>query len=253
LKEHLIADSILDIEKLFNAEVVSHQCGYFSDKISTSVVFYCSSCLPPELIDFILSAGYRRCDNVYYRNICHQCNACTSYRIKIKEFIPNRSQRRNIKSNSDLKVTFHKLNLTENKKIIYREYYRERHSDDIIFGDCANDVQIDEIMISQMYSDYGNSAECEITSESGKIVSFSTVDFGERSMSAVYTAYDPFFIKRAPGVFAVLSMIQKCREIGFDYLYLGFYIKNHPKMHYKSAFGNSEILDNCQWMDFHSL
>ncbi len=245
-----MAESIYDIEKYFKAEVVSHPCGYFSDRISTSVVFYCSSCLPPELVDFILSAGYRRCDNVYYRNICNQCNACMSFRIKIKEFLPNRSQRRNIISNSDLQVSFHKLSLSESKKLVYRDYYRERHSEESFLGSCADDVQIDDIMISQMFSDFGNSAECEVSTESGRIVSFSTVDFGERSMSAVYTAYDPFFIKRAPGIFAVLSMIEKCREIGFDYLYLGFFIKNHPKMNYKSSFGNSEILDNCQWLDF---
>lgn len=250
---HLNAESIYDIEKYFKAEVVSHPCGYFSDRISTSVVFYCNSCLPPELVDYLLSAGYRRCDNVYYRNICNQCNACTSYRIKINKFIPNRSQRRNIVSNSDLKVSFHKLNLTENKKHIYRDYFRERHSEDNCSDYSADEARIDDIMISQMFSDFGNSAECEVTTESGRIVSFSTVDFGETSMSAVYTAYDPFFIKRAPGIFAVISMIEKCREIGFDYLYLGFYIKNHPKMSYKSSFGYSQILDNCQWLDFQSL
>ncbi|MBP8083381.1 MAG: arginyltransferase [Spirochaetes bacterium] len=243
-------ESIYDIEKYFKAEVVSHSCSYFTDKISTAVVFYSSSCLPPEIVDFILSAGYRRCDNVYYRNICHQCNACTSYRIKTNEFIPNRSQKRNIIYNSDLKVSFHKLMPTADKKHIYRDYYRERHSDENCSDYSGDEAQIDDIMLSQMFSDFGNSAECEVTTESGRIVSFSTVDFGKRSMSAVYTAYDPFFIKRAPGIFAVLSMIKKCREIGFDYLYLGFYIKNHPKMSYKSSFGYSQILDDCQWIDF---
>ncbi|MBP7901821.1 MAG: arginyltransferase [Spirochaetes bacterium] len=245
-------NSLFEIEKYFNAEVISHPCGYFPDKISTAVVFYCSSRLPSELVDYILSAGYRRCGNVYYRNICHQCNACVSYRIKINEFIPNRSQRRNEIGNSDLKVSFKQLNLTENKKLIYRKYFRERHSCDCFHGDIMNDNQIDETMISQMFSDYGNSAECEV-SESGRIVSFSTIDFGAKSMSAVYTAYDPFFIRRAPGIFAVLSMIEKCRENGFEYLYLGFYIENHPKMHYKSSFRNSEILKECQWEDFQSL
>ena len=245
-------DSIFEIEKHFSAEVVSHPCGYFTGKISTSVVFYSSLRMPPDLLDFILSAGYRRCGDVYYRNICHQCNACTSYRIKINEFIPNRSQRRNIIKNSDLRISFQQLNPTENKKLIYRNYYRERHSDDCFLGDREDDSRIDEIMNSQMFSDYGNSAECEIT-EGDRIVSFSTIDLGEKSMSAVYTAYDPFFIKRAPGIFAVLSMIDKCREIGFDYLYLGFYIENHDKMHYKSSFRYSEILENCQWVDFQSL
>ena len=68
------------------------------------------------------------------------------------------------------------------------------------------------------------------------------------------TAY-PWFIvfliqskkNRSLGVYMILDHLYICQQSNFNYLYLGYWVKNSPKMQYKSRFKPNEILGVNGW------
>jgi arginine-tRNA-protein transferase len=49
------------------------------------------------------------------------------------------------------------------------------------------------------------------------------------------------------GGFAILWQIEKAREMGLDYLYLGYWVRNCQKMAYKSDYRPLELYVNNRW------
>ena len=57
-----------------------------------------------ELNDALGRIGFRRSQSVAYRPSCAGCTACVSVRVVASDFVPNSTQRRQIRRNADLEV-----------------------------------------------------------------------------------------------------------------------------------------------------
>ena len=66
-------------------------------------------------------------------------------------------------------------------------------------------------------------------------------------LSAVYTFFDPEETRRALGVYAVLWQIARVRSLGLSALYLGYLIRECPKMAYKANYRPLEAYLNGHW------
>jgi leucyl-tRNA---protein transferase len=66
-------------------------------------------------------------------------------------------------------------------------------------------------------------------------------------LSAVYTFYEPTLVDRGLGTLAILRQLDWARATGKRWLYLGFFIEDHPKMHYKRRFGPAQVLRDGEW------
>ncbi len=75
----------------------------------------------------------------------------------------------------------------------------------------------------------------------------SILDVLDGGISAVYTffAIEP---KSSYGTFNVLWQLAQAKRLGLNYVYLGYWIDQSPKMRYKSQFGPFELLLNGQWV-----
>ena len=73
------------------------------------------------------------------------------------------------------------------------------------------------------------------------------VDQQKDGYSAVYSFFDTNQSNRSLGYFMVLDLIQETANMGMDYLYLGYWIKESRKMSYKSDFAPAEILLPDGW------
>ncbi len=68
--------------------------------------------------------------------------------------------------------------------------------------------------------------------------------------SMVYSFYEPDRKNRSLGTFMILDQIQRTKEAGLDYLYLGYWISGCRKMLYKERFQPLEQLTKDGWRPF---
>jgi arginine-tRNA-protein transferase len=75
----------------------------------------------------------------------------------------------------------------------------------------------------------------------------SIVDELQDGLSSVYTFFDPDIASASFGTYNIMWQIERCRERGLPYLYLGYWIGQSRKMAYKVNFQPIEGLVNNQW------
>jgi len=73
-------------------------------------------------------------------------------------------------------------------------------------------------------------------SEAGKVLMVSIIDVLDDGISSVYTFFDPDIPGAALGTYNILWQAQLCQSLDLPYLYLGYWIKESPKMAYKGNF-----------------
>lgn len=191
--------------------------------------------------DDLLALGYRRYGPLVYRTQCPQCQECEAIRIPVSEFAPRRTMARTFrKGNEAFRTTFGEPQVDEERVRLFNKHRNERELNrrDSTFTD----------------SDYAFwfIESCTKTIEiayhfEGKLVGVAICDLGERSLSAVYTFYDPDFEPFSLGTFSVLHQWQRCQQWNFEYLYLGFYVAGSPHMRYKARFQPHERLVGGCW------
>ena len=72
-------------------------------------------------------------------------------------------------------------------------------------------------------------------------------DFLSDGLSMVYSFFDPDKSKKSLGTFMILDHIALALELGFPYLYLGYWVPGSSKMNYKVNFKGVEIFQNNAW------
>ena len=70
----------------------------------------------------------------------------------------------------------------------------------------------------------------------GRLLSVAITDVVENALSAVYTFFDPEFPERGLGTLSLLRQIAWAQRDDRAHLYLGYWIRESPKMAYKSRF-----------------
>ncbi len=217
-------------------------CGYFADKMSTNLVPDPNLALNMPIYNQLIQHGFRRSGKHCYRPHCKHCQACIACRIPVQEFIASRSQQRCWKNNQDLKLTVVAAGFTEEYFNLYRNYLNARHVD----GSMADPVEED--FTKFLYSDWSDTRFLELRLN-GQLVAVAVTDFTSDGLSAVYSFFDPELKKRSLGTYCILRQIDHAKELGLNYLYLGYWIKNHNKMHYKSSFKPLQLYLDEQWQN----
>ena len=98
---------------------------------------------PPELVDRLLTTGFRRSQNIAYVPYCEGCQACVSVRVLVNEFYPDRSMRRSWVRNSSLVAQRTAPTPTVEQFRLFRTYIDARHSD----GGMADMTMLDYRMM----------------------------------------------------------------------------------------------------------
>lgn len=217
-----------------------HSCSYLDDQEATTLFVDPRQPVDQTLYSNLSLLGFRRSGNHIYRPHCTHCEACIPARIPVTLFEPKRSQRRVLKRNQDLRVVRTDDLRDEEAYELYRRYIEHRHAD----GDMYPPER-------EQYESFLNNAwDCTHYYrffEGGALIALAVVDELQDGMSAIYTFFEPQADKRSLGSYAILWQIEKTRELGLDYLYLGYWIRGCQKMAYKSDYRPLELYTNNRW------
>jgi arginine-tRNA-protein transferase len=189
--------------------------------------------LEPGVYHALMDLNFRRLGPVFYRPQCQGCDECRMIRVPVADFRPSRAQRRCHRRNADVSAQVGRPRASQEKHALYRRYLAGRH-----------DGQMDGSPLEFRGFLYASEVETVevVYRADGRLLGVALVDVEPLALSAVYCFFDPAQARRSPGVFNVLWLIEECRRRGVPYLYLGYYVRDSPKMSYKAAYRPCEIL-----------
>ncbi len=214
-------------------------CSYLSDRQSSSL-FVDPASLDNRLYSHLIQKGFRRSGEHIYRPSCQACDDCIPLRVSVKEFTPNRIQRRVRRRNRDVTVITHPPRYDETHFSLYRRYLHSRHRG----GEMDNPTPDDYLCF--LTSHWSDTRFHEFRADD-QLFAIAVADRVDTGLSAVYTFFDPAQGGRSPGVYAILWLIEETRRLGLPWLYLGYWIPGCRKMAYKNQYRPFELYRNGDW------
>jgi arginine-tRNA-protein transferase len=221
-------------------QTAEHRCGYYADRLARDLVLDPADPALPQLYSNALAMGFRRSGAHVYRPACFGCSACRPVRIPVSYFDPDRSQRRCLKRNADLQFSETPAVRTEENFALYQRYLSSRHA-----GGGMDQPQPGDFD-AFLACPWSPTRFFELRLD-GQLLAVAVTDVLPDALSAVYTFFEPQHSGRSLGTFAILCQIEQARLARRDFLYLGFWLNGHPKMHYKQNFRPLETLDGKEW------
>ena len=216
-------------------------CPYVAGRTERKVVTEVSGVEAEALHDRLSRAGFRRSHNIAYAPVCPGCNACVPIRIPVRDFVPDRGQRRILQANVDLQAFEADARATAEQFQVFQRYQQARHTD----GDMATMSFYDyRAMIEDTPIETGI---VEFREPDGRLVGACLTDRLSDGLSAVYSYFLPDVNRRSLGSYTILWLIERTRALGLPYVYLGYWVPESRKMAYKARFRPSEILQNGGW------
>jgi len=217
-----------------------HSCSYLEDQEATTLFVDPRQRMDKQLYSNLSLLGFRRSGNHVYRPHCTYCDACIPARVPVAQFAPKRGQRRTWTRNRDLMVQRTDDIRDDAAFNLYRRYIELRHAD----GDMYPPDR-------EQYESFLNNAwDCTHYYrfyDRGSLIALAVVDELVDGLSAIYTFFEPEAHKRSLGVYAILWQIEAARDMGLDYLYLGYWIRDCQKMSYKSDYRPLELYVKSRW------
>ncbi len=221
-------------------------CPYLPGKLERKVFTHLVGQDAVALHSQLSRSGFRRSQNIAYRPACEDCNACTSVRVEVDNFIWSKSFKRVWRVNSDLTPQVGKPIATQEQYTLFRDYIDSRHSDggmaDMSVLDFAS--MINETAVESNIIEYRTG----ITSISnGKLIAVALIDILDDGLSMLYSFYDPEYDRRSLGTFMILDTISRAKTQRLPFVYLGYWINESSKMAYKSKFRPQQRISTQGW------
>ncbi len=226
--------------KLYQGSV--SDCSYLDNKQAINIYADPHHPQPRAVYNQLIKRGFRRSGEYVYRPGCNECTACVPVRICVEQFKPRRTDKRNLKANSDLTVDYSAARYTDVYFDLYERYLNVRHPDG------GMDKPEPEDFERFLLNPWGETLFVEIL-DGDKLVGVAVTDATTDGLSAVYTFFDPEYQRRGLGKFCILQQIKLSSMMSLPYLYLGYWVDGCQKMQYKTDFRPQEHFDGVQWIN----
>ncbi|MGB1254266.1 MAG: arginyltransferase [Thiolinea sp.] len=220
----------------------SHECPYLDGYKATNLLVDPGFRMDPYIYGRLIDKGFRRSGADVYRPCCYRCQACVSTRIPVNDFKPRRSQRRNWKQNTDLRIVVNEDGFKPEYAGLYLNYIRSRHA-----GGGMDDDSPDSFA-NFILTSWCNTILLEFHDDE-RLLGVAATDCLPQGLSSVYTFFDPdVSTQRGLGTFAVLWQIEYAKSLGLEYVYPGYWIADSDKMRYKTDFQPIQGYIDNEWV-----
>ena len=216
-------------------------CPYFPDRVERRVVTELIGNNATARHDALSLAGFRRSHDIAYVPACPDCTACVAVRVLASEFKPSRSFQRIQKKNRNVQIIECPPQVSDEQFALFTDYQHSRHRggemskmDFLDYKSLVEETPVETVLF-------------EFRETDDALVGACLVDRVDNGLSAVYSYYDPTLETRSFGTFMILWLIEKTRELGLDYTYLGYWIEGCQKMSYKIRFKPIEAFSPEGW------
>jgi arginine-tRNA-protein transferase len=218
-----------------------HNCSYLPGEQATTLFVDPSTPIDARIYSQLSYIGFRRSGPHLYRPHCAACNACVPARVPVAGFSPNRSQRRILSRNKDLRIEVVEDISSDEHFDLYSRYICGRHRDGDMYP--PDRAQFNSFLTRE----WGATRFVEFR-EHERLLAVAVLDRLDNGISAIYTFYEPEASSRSLGSFVILWQIELARELELPAVYLGYWIRNCRKMNYKTRYRPIELLTNGHWV-----
>ncbi len=211
--------------------------------------YFINEFVEPLLLDALWAEGWRHFGDYFYvyKHLPKDDYVYTvlPLRVRLKDFVKSKSQKRIWKRNSDLEVRIVPAYIdSEVEKMFHK--HKKRFVDNI--------PESPHVFMSVEPATRPCEAKSLCFYEGDRLVGMSFLDIGHKSCSSVYQLFDPELTKRSLGIYMVLTSIKYCQEIGMDYYYPGYAYHESSHYDYKKRFNALEYFDwKSKWLDYERL
>lgn len=226
-------------------------CPYLKGQQERKVFTHLVGDRAPELNDLLTQGGFRRSQNIAYRPACETCRACISVRILADQFQPTRNMKRLNKLNADLIGFETDCEPTSEQYSLFRTYLDSRHRDggmsDMTVLDYA--MMVEDSHVNTKIIEYRRRGPDSFVTGQGEgpLIAVALSDRMAEGYSMVYSFFDPEEEKRSLGTWMILDHIERTKQAGLPYVYLGYWVEGSQKMEYKTRFRPQEHLSGNGW------
>ena len=140
--------------------------------------------------------------------------------------------------NADISVTVCEPKATAEQYALFKRYLDSRHADGGMTQMTAVDYEymVEDTPVQTVLVEY------RLTTEPGTpLIAVALTDVMPDGLSMVYSFYEPGLERRGLGNYLILDHIEQVRLAGLSYVYLGYWVKNSPKMAYKGNYHPLEV------------
>ncbi len=206
----------------------------------------------------LMLEGWRRFGLMLFRPACRACTSCRALRVRVNDFTPTRSQRRNRRQNEgEVELRIGTPAVTREKLDLYDRFHEYQGGNKGWREQAPKDA--DGYADSFVVQPFPVEEWCYY--HEGRLVGVGYVDHlpdpipggdaAAAGLSAIYFFWEPELARRGLGTWNVLRMIAEARRRGLPYVYLGYYVAGCQSMEYKPLFVPNEIRgDDGVWRTF---
>lgn len=235
----MISAEVPHIHRFYTTDLAP--CPYLPHRQERRLVALAEADRGDARLDLLTEGGFRRSQGFLYKPVCPGCTACVPVRIVVDGFTPGRSFRRVLSRNRDLCWVETQNQSTDEQFALFQRYLRRRHQD-------GGMVRMDREAYREMVEVAPASSRLvEFRDSGGTLVGVSLTDRLRSGLSGVYKFFAPELEQNSLGTFIILWHIERARELGLPYVYLGYWIAQSRKMAYKVRFAPLERLDGAIW------
>lgn len=237
-------------EKTFSLSLsvtAPYPCSYLENRTACSQIVSPAHIVKTPIYEQLIQQGFRRSGQFTYRPHCDECQACTSIRVPVASFVPNRSQKRLMRRLPHLEIKVSELYFNEAHYKLYSHYQQVRHAGGGMDKDGREAYE--QFLLTSLVDTY--LVEFYVPASHLKnemcLKMVSVIDVVDTGLSAVYTFFDPNDPHVSWGTYGVLWLIEYAKALGLPYVYLGYWIEDCRKMTYKTRFKPFELLTSQGW------